>query len=143
MAAALAVSIREIIMAICRRSIAMIATLSPFIVNYIAIISIIATLSPFIVITSPSSAPSPSSPTARRGHFARDIHQKPPLKWSVCRNGGLGLGLGLGAGASDRERAWRHFPHPAAAVRNRGQGHSQWAAANKYMHKNICIKSYA
>ena len=41
MAAALAVSIREIIMAICRRNIAMIATLSPFIVNYIAIIAII------------------------------------------------------------------------------------------------------
>ena len=42
MAAALAASIREIIMAICRRNIAMIATLSPFIVNYIAIIGTIA-----------------------------------------------------------------------------------------------------
>ena len=45
MAAALAVSTREIIMAMFRRNIAMIAmsaTLSPFIVNYIAIIGTIA-----------------------------------------------------------------------------------------------------
>ena len=40
------------------------------------------------------------------------------------------MGAGAGAGGCDRERAWRHFPHPAAAARNRGQGHSQWAAAN-------------
>ena len=42
MAEALAVSSREIIMAMFRRDIAMIATLSPFIVNYIAVIAIIA-----------------------------------------------------------------------------------------------------
>ena len=50
MAAALAVSIREIIMAICRRNIAMIATLSPFIVNYIAIIGIIAIIGTIAII---------------------------------------------------------------------------------------------
>ena len=30
------------------------------------------------------------------GHFARDIHRKPPLKSSVCTEWGWGLGLGLG-----------------------------------------------
>ena len=82
MAAALAVSTREIIMAMFRRNIAMIAmsaTLSPFIVNYIAIIAVIAIIAFIAIIgTIAIIAYSPERP------FRSDIRQKPHLKRSVC-----------------------------------------------------------
>ena len=43
--------------------------------------------------SSRSSRSSRSSPTARRSHFARHIHPKQHLTWTVCTDG-----LGLGAG---------------------------------------------